>query len=90
MLKLMVILLQRKKEANSADTIWMHFGCYILTKHHKSILCTPGVLLDNIHIGAAHFNSLKYENSKYCDPSNRKAEAHQTTNTHKFTNTTSS
>ena len=83
---------ETKIQVSKQNTIWMRFGCYSLTKHHKSILCTGG-LLDDIHIGAAQFIIHEQfpknrRTLKYCDLDGRKAEAHQTTNTHKFTNTT--
>lgn len=36
------------------NTVWLQYGCYILTKQHKTILYKGG-LLDDIHIGAAQY-----------------------------------
>ena len=41
-------------ESSKQNTMWLQYGCYVLTKQHKTILHGDG-LLDDIHIGAAQF-----------------------------------
>ena len=41
-------------ESGKQNMVWLQYGCYVLTKQHKTILY-GGSLLDDIHIGAAQF-----------------------------------